>query len=246
MRIFKHLRSEWFRYGFETLAVVVGILAAFALENWREERQFKGQTYVFLHHIESNITEDMEELRSMMKHLDVTIERAESLITSFKLASFDAYEASVYTGWMNVEKSFQVNRSGMDALINSGRLDLLSPDLTYDLQQYYALCDELAEREAISNGFIQSRYEPYHFEHYSETTRLSEYSGIREKYLDDPREQFLVSEEDIAKDHKLEILILVRLVHSEAGNEIYHQLIDTSLDLQASIRHILSPQKSNI
>jgi len=32
MRIFRHLRSEWFRYGFETLAVIIGILAAFALE----------------------------------------------------------------------------------------------------------------------------------------------------------------------------------------------------------------------
>ena len=39
MKIFKYLRSEWFRYGFETLAVVIGILAAFALENWNEERQ---------------------------------------------------------------------------------------------------------------------------------------------------------------------------------------------------------------
>ncbi len=39
MKIFKHLRSEWFRYGFETLAVVVGILAAFALENWNDERK---------------------------------------------------------------------------------------------------------------------------------------------------------------------------------------------------------------
>ena len=240
MKIFKHLRSEWFRYGFETLAVIVGLLAAFALENWREERQFKGQTDVFLHHIESNITEDMEELMSMIKHLDLSIERAESLIASFKVASFDAYKASVYTGWLNVEKSFQVNRSGMDALINSGRLDILSPDMTYDLQQYYALCDKLAEREAISNAFIQSRYEPYHFENYTEATRLSEYSGIREKYLDDPRGQVLVSEEDIANDTKLEILILVRLVHSEAEKEIYHQLIDTSVELQASIRKIIA------
>ena len=39
MKIFKHLRSEWFRYGFETLAVVIGILTAFALENWNEERK---------------------------------------------------------------------------------------------------------------------------------------------------------------------------------------------------------------
>ena len=65
MRIFKHLRSEWFRYGFETLAVVIGILAAFALENWNEERQFKDQTSNFLRHLESNITEDIEEISSL-------------------------------------------------------------------------------------------------------------------------------------------------------------------------------------
>lgn len=61
----------------------------------------------------------MEEIASLMDHLDLTIERAESLIASFKTATFDAYEASVYSGWLNVEKSFQVNRSGIDALINS-------------------------------------------------------------------------------------------------------------------------------
>ena len=246
MRIFKHLRTDWFRYGFETLAVIVGILAAFALENWREERQSKDQTDIFLQHIESNIAEDLEELSTLMVHLDLTIKRAETLITSFKTATFDAYEASVNSGWMNVEKSFQVNRSGMDALINSGRLDLLSPNLAYDLQQYYALCDKLREREDISNSFIQERYEPYHFEHYLETTRLSEFGGIREKYLDDPREQFLISEEDIVDDYKLEILILIRLVHSEAEREIYHQLIDSSLELQASIRQILSGQKNKL
>ena len=36
MRIFKHLKPEWFRYGFETLAVIVGILAAFAFDNWND------------------------------------------------------------------------------------------------------------------------------------------------------------------------------------------------------------------
>jgi len=38
MKIIKHLRSDWFRYGFETIAVVVGILVAFSLENWNEKR----------------------------------------------------------------------------------------------------------------------------------------------------------------------------------------------------------------
>jgi hypothetical protein len=240
MRIFKHLRSDWFKYGFETIAVVVGILAAFALENWNEERQAQNQALSFLHHIATDIDEDIEELGSLMIYVDRSIERAESLITSFKQRSFNDQEATNYIAWLNVEKGFQVNRSGMDALINSGRLDLLSPDITYALQQYYALCDKLADREAISNGFIQNKYETYHYEHYVESTRLSDVYGIPEKYADDPREKYMISEEDLVDDFKLEILILIRLVHSETEKELYQQLIDSAEQLKISIGQILS------
>ena len=240
MRVFKHLRTDWFKYGFETIAVVVGILAAFALENWSQERQAQDQALSFLHHIASDMDEDMEELDALMIYVDRSIERAESLITSFKQRSFNEEEATNYIAWLNVEKRFQVNRSGMDALINSGRLDLLSPDITYALQQYYALCDKLADREAISNGFIQNKYETYHYEHYVESTRMSDVYGIPEKYADDPREHYLVDEEKLADDYRLEILVLIRLVHSETEKELYLQLIDSAEQLQVSIRQILS------
>jgi len=236
MKAFRHLKSKWFHYGFETLAVVVGILAAFALENWNGERQAKNQADIFLHHIASNIDEDIEELQTFLIHLDKTIIRAESLISSFKEGSFDEHEATIFIAWLNVEKSFQVNRSGMDALINSGRLDLLTPDLAYALQQYYALCNKLADREAISNGFIQNKYETYHYEHYVETSRMSDVYGIPEKYADDPREPYLVDEEKLVDDYKLEILVLIRLVHSETEKEIYQQLIDSAGELSASIK----------
>lgn len=240
MRIFKHLRSDWFKYGFETLAVVVGILAAFALENWNEQRQAINQANIFLQHISADIEEDIEELQTLMVHVDQSIVRAESLVTSFKESSFNLHDATKFIGWLNVEKSFHVNRSGMDALINSGRLDLLSPDLTYALQQYYALCDKLAEREAISNGFIQNKYETYHYEHYVESTRHSDVYGILEKYADDPREKYLISENDLVDDHQLEILVLIRLVHSETEKELYQQLIRSAKELQDSISKIFS------
>ncbi len=48
MKIFKHLRSDWFRYGFETLAVVVGIMVAFALENWRDTQKVKKEEHEIL------------------------------------------------------------------------------------------------------------------------------------------------------------------------------------------------------
>lgn len=236
LKFIKHLRLEWFRYGFETLAVVIGILAAFALENWGEQRQAKDQTSIFLNNISSNLTEDIEELQALMVHLDTSIHRAESLITSYKQGDFNEYDASLFIGWLNVEKSFHVNRSGIDALINSGRLDLLSPDLTYALQQYYALCEKLAEREDISNGFIQNKYEPYYFDHFMEAARLTDVFGIPEKYVDDPREKVLISEREIANDSKLEILILIRLVHSEQEKEFYLKIIEKAEGMKMLIQ----------
>ena len=48
MKVFNHLRSDWFRYGFETLAVIVGILSAFALENWRDTQKLKEEEHEIL------------------------------------------------------------------------------------------------------------------------------------------------------------------------------------------------------
>jgi hypothetical protein len=76
MKIIKHIKAEWFRYGFETLAVVVGILAAFALDNWQEDRKTSNQTKIFLQHISSNLSEDLEELHALLEHVDLTINRA--------------------------------------------------------------------------------------------------------------------------------------------------------------------------
>jgi hypothetical protein len=37
-QIFSHLKKNWLTYGFETFTIIVGILGAFALNNWNENR----------------------------------------------------------------------------------------------------------------------------------------------------------------------------------------------------------------
>lgn len=60
MKIFKHLRSDWFHYGFETLAVVVGILIAFALDNWNEERKLRKDEISMLKNFTESLKDDLE------------------------------------------------------------------------------------------------------------------------------------------------------------------------------------------
>ena len=58
MRLIKHLTTDWFHYGFETLAVVVGILMAFALDNWNEKRQTQNELSNILDEIREDLVRD--------------------------------------------------------------------------------------------------------------------------------------------------------------------------------------------
>jgi hypothetical protein len=60
MKIFKHLNTDWFRYGFETIAVVVGILVAFALDNWNEDRKLQNEELELLVDIQNNLEATIE------------------------------------------------------------------------------------------------------------------------------------------------------------------------------------------
>ena len=55
-RIYQHLKENWVRHGFETLAVLVGVLTAFALNNWNSNRLESIKEKELL----SNIIEDLE------------------------------------------------------------------------------------------------------------------------------------------------------------------------------------------
>ena len=55
MKIIKQLKSDWIKYGFETIAVIVGILAAFALDSWNDERQLEKTERNLLMEMQSNL-----------------------------------------------------------------------------------------------------------------------------------------------------------------------------------------------
>jgi len=79
MKFLKHLKSDWFRYGFETIAVVVGILAAFALENWRDNLEVKNEE----HEIMVNMLSDLQDAKQQSSALiDVELQSRKNLISA--------------------------------------------------------------------------------------------------------------------------------------------------------------------
>ena len=67
MKVFEHLKSNWFRYGFESLAVLIGILAAFALDNWNDQRRTNIAAEVYNQKIISDIIADTSNINGLIE-----------------------------------------------------------------------------------------------------------------------------------------------------------------------------------
>ncbi len=57
-KFIKHLKKEWFRYGLETIVVTVGILGAFTLDNWNENRKTEIVKKEYLKNIRLDLVAD--------------------------------------------------------------------------------------------------------------------------------------------------------------------------------------------
>jgi len=129
MRIFKHLKSDWFRYGFETLAVIVGILAAFALENWRDSLKEKNEE----HEILVNLLNDLQEAEKQSERIIADENTSRNyLIWALKvkaggdsLPSYIFSDSIIYDVIWNVEIDAPVINAYSD-IKNTGKAVLIS------------------------------------------------------------------------------------------------------------------------
>lgn len=128
MKILNHLRTDWFRYGFETLAVVVGILSAFALENWRDSQQVRKEEreiliYLFddLKHAKQLSSRMIQAEKKSMDNLILVL----NLSSNNEILPPDFYSDSTFYNLIwNVEMDVPVINSYSD-IKNTGKTGLI-------------------------------------------------------------------------------------------------------------------------
>ena len=58
-KIINHLKENWIKYGFETIVITIGILGAFALNNWNENRKKQTELNTYLVNLVENLRSDV-------------------------------------------------------------------------------------------------------------------------------------------------------------------------------------------
>jgi len=71
--IFSHLRSQWYKYVIEVIVVILGILIAYNLEQWRDARNNKRREIEVLKEFQSALSADLAEMHSNIRMHEYSI-----------------------------------------------------------------------------------------------------------------------------------------------------------------------------
>ncbi len=129
MKIFKHLRSDWFRYGFETLAVVVGIMVAFALENWRDTQKVKKEEHEILVDLQNDLRDAKQQsallIDGELKSRDKLVSALNHNSTATSLTGDFYSDSTMYLVLWSLEMEVPIINSYSD-IENTGKTGLIT------------------------------------------------------------------------------------------------------------------------
>ena len=189
---------DWANHAVELALVVVGILIALGIDNWRTEQQEHQSEYRVLGQLHQDLARDLASINEIMAEREASIAAMAELREMIDGAPFDEAHFSAAVARAATLQRFAFRRGAYE-VIKSGAVRLSDEDLRIRLSDYYEYDTVLANQsiEDIEYSFL-SFWLPFIREH-ARDWRYNEYF-----YAHDPRamlgdplfRQLLVTEHD--------------------------------------------------
>ena len=129
-KIINHLKENWIKYGFETFVIIIGILGAFALNNWNENRKNSNLERKLLIELVSNLETNIESLNAsnvrnfnQIRGIDSLIYHFDNSTSNNSLRSF--FSGSIYISTLNLSyASFESMKTIGFEIVNDDQIRL--------------------------------------------------------------------------------------------------------------------------
>ncbi|WP_420581504.1 hypothetical protein [Reichenbachiella sp.] len=136
-KILETLRRKWTEYLIVVLVITIGILGAFALNNWNENRKSAHEKHNYYKQLLIDLKADINYAEFMISSLDSSITRHNKYIESLK-QPYTTSNESFNKIWGNElsTRILEFKTSTIKSLINTGDIKLLESNLRDRLANY--------------------------------------------------------------------------------------------------------------
>ena len=91
--ILETLKQKWAHYLLEIIVIIMGILGAFALENWNEERFLAEKQKALINQLSVDLVNSTTELEEMQNYYRIRAEACAKMLHAFWLPNLQNYQS---------------------------------------------------------------------------------------------------------------------------------------------------------
>lgn len=127
-KVLRHFRKNWIRYGFETLVVIVGVLIAFSLNDWNEERKEQKRILLYYQELRDDLNNDLTNINMAINTVKET-EKLGLYIYDFITNQLEGVDsAKLKMAFISTERYafFSRSKNAYSNLLSSGDIHLVS------------------------------------------------------------------------------------------------------------------------
>ena len=212
------LSDKWAEYILEILVITIGILGAFALNNWNEDRKENAKREDLLLSLQSDLNSDIHSIKLQNKRV---IERAD--FADYLLQLLDDLPATIDTPkvTMSLERvgfihSFNPTLATYNQMLGSGMLDILDND---------ELAKGLSEYASLVNSAIRIESKNADYTKYIDFVILKYISeGFAGGTFETPPDSYKKIAMDLkSMSRDVELVAYLRLIHNKSYSEVKYR-----------------------
>ena len=149
---FRYLKDNWLKYGFETAAIIVGILGAFALSTWHEIRKEDDSEKAYLVNLMVDLESHLENIENQITFENTVRKNCVEILDLIGEAPYDIPQLNSRLSQLG-RRSFVISRPVFEDLKYSGHLSMISESsLRHALFKYYQYVDYIEMVVASNNS----------------------------------------------------------------------------------------------
>ncbi len=147
-KLMQELKQRWVKYFLEVIAITLGILGAFYLENWNQERKENRIRHDYLKRLQADLSSDRNDLQEQLGMLENRVRKVNVLIPYFSNTEVPRDTIPIPIFSLFYTDDFIENDNTFQDLVNTGSLELLAQNmLKQSLHELYSLYKELNDFE---------------------------------------------------------------------------------------------------